>query len=190
MESALILFGEKGYELTTIDDIGAKSGISKGMVYTYFKSKEDLYITLMDQRTNHTFNILKERFEELDTAEQKIIELLRIYREAENMEEWSNSIRVHMEFWLNSSRQEHLKNIMKDRYKKQFRAFLMQIIQEGQDNGEFKKDIQMEIVASLFWAIIDGICLHYTVVGKEYNYKEHFLISQEMILQYILISKK
>ncbi|MBB2483392.1 TetR/AcrR family transcriptional regulator [Bacillus sp. APMAM] len=186
MENALILFGEKGYELTTIDDIGLKSGISKGMVYTYFKSKEDLYITSMQQRTNHTFSKLQERFKKFSSAEEKIVELLRVYREAVTTTEgWTNIIRVDLEFWINSSRYDHLRNIMKEHFKNQMLHFLIQIIQEGQKNGEFKREVETETFASLFWAMLDGICLHYAVIDKEYDYRGNFLLAEKMILQYL-----
>lgn len=42
VEAAVSLFSEKGYFQTTIDDIASASGISKGLVYRYFKDKNAL----------------------------------------------------------------------------------------------------------------------------------------------------
>lgn len=42
MRVAMQLFAEDGYAHTSIDRIAAKAGISKGLIYTYFESKEDL----------------------------------------------------------------------------------------------------------------------------------------------------
>lgn len=41
--AALDLFVEKGYAATRLDDVAARAGVSKGTVYLYFKSKEDLF---------------------------------------------------------------------------------------------------------------------------------------------------
>ena len=41
--AALALFVEKGFAATRLDDVAARVGVSKGTVYLYFKSKEDLF---------------------------------------------------------------------------------------------------------------------------------------------------
>lgn len=48
MNSALALFAEKGYENTSISAIAKQAKISKGLLYNYFKSKEDLLIAILD----------------------------------------------------------------------------------------------------------------------------------------------
>jgi AcrR family transcriptional regulator len=42
MDAALKVFAEAGYALTSIDQIAKRAGIAKGLIYTYFESKEDL----------------------------------------------------------------------------------------------------------------------------------------------------
>ncbi|MDP4162361.1 MAG: TetR/AcrR family transcriptional regulator [Bacillota bacterium] len=187
MEIALKCFGEKGYHLTTMDDIVAYSNMSKGLIYNYFKSKEDLYISLMDERSKRTLENIRKQFKQISTAKEKVSEFFRIYREAALTEEWRSFIRVHMEFWIYSSRQEPLREIMNTRYKSQFRDFLAEILEEGKNAGEFKQEVQVEIVASLFWSLIDGICLHYSMLWEDYAYKKHFEVTEEMVMNYILV---
>ena len=43
LETAFKVFGESGYESTTIQDIAQEAGIAQGSVYTYFRDKEDLF---------------------------------------------------------------------------------------------------------------------------------------------------
>ena len=42
LEVALSLFANKGYESTSISQLAKEAGISKGLIYTYFESKEAL----------------------------------------------------------------------------------------------------------------------------------------------------
>jgi AcrR family transcriptional regulator len=48
METALHLFASDGYYNTSISDIAAKAGISKGLLYNYFASKEELIGQIVD----------------------------------------------------------------------------------------------------------------------------------------------
>ncbi len=42
-EAALEAFAEKGYAATRVDDVAKRAGVSKGLLYLYFKTKEDLF---------------------------------------------------------------------------------------------------------------------------------------------------
>ena len=43
VEAAFAAFAEKGYAATRIDDVARRAGISKGLTYLYYKTKEDLF---------------------------------------------------------------------------------------------------------------------------------------------------
>lgn len=42
-EAALAAFAEKGYAATRVDEVAARAGVSKGLVYLYFKTKEEMF---------------------------------------------------------------------------------------------------------------------------------------------------
>lgn len=49
MDTALRLFGEKGYEKTSITDIAKAIGVAQGLCYRYFPSKEALFDSAIEQ---------------------------------------------------------------------------------------------------------------------------------------------
>src|SRR5690625_7817132 len=61
LNAAEEVFSQYGYENTKMDDIAAKLGISKGLVYFYFNSKENLYMAL----TYRAMQTLNEQFYEV-----------------------------------------------------------------------------------------------------------------------------
>lgn len=50
LDAALALFGEFGYAQTRLDDVASRAGISKGTVYLYFASKQDLFEAVIRER--------------------------------------------------------------------------------------------------------------------------------------------
>lgn len=48
-QAALELFAEKGYQNTSISDIAKGAGISKGLMYNYFESKEELLRAILEE---------------------------------------------------------------------------------------------------------------------------------------------
>ncbi len=57
--SALTLFSEKGYYNTSISDIAKYAKISKGLMYNYFKSKEELLETILSHSLEHISELNK-----------------------------------------------------------------------------------------------------------------------------------
>ncbi len=186
LESAFEAFGEKGFQISTIDDIVSISGMSKGAIYNYFESKEDIYLQLMNMRTDQDFAKIDKQFEGMKTATEKLTYLFSVYTKAQSNPKWQNSIRVHIEFWITSSRQEELQKLMIDRYNQKYLSYLENVLQDGINRGEFHENCDPRLVASLFWGIIDGVCLHYSVIGEHYAYKEIINKAEEIIFHYLM----
>ena len=52
LDAAITLFDEQGFSTTKISDISDKAGISKGLVYRYFNSKEEILLALHENITH------------------------------------------------------------------------------------------------------------------------------------------
>lgn len=78
LDTAGILFAQKGFEAATMQDIVVESGLSKGAIYHYFRSKEEIMQALGDRMffENNPFDAVKERTDL--NGLQKIRELLSL----------------------------------------------------------------------------------------------------------------
>jgi len=74
LEAALDLFVEKGFAATRVDEVAARAGVSKGTLFLYFPSKEELFKAVVRQNIAGRF---EEWAQELDTFEGTTAELLR-----------------------------------------------------------------------------------------------------------------
>jgi AcrR family transcriptional regulator len=183
LEGAMRCFEKKGYQATTIEDIVRYLGSSKGAIYTYFSSKEEIFIQLMQERTKRSMNDLKRQFDDIPDASGKIRLILRRFREA-SLEMSRLYGKVHYEFWLYSSRQENLKKLMVRRFDEAMQ-FLAEIVTEGKQKGEFREDVDERIAASLFWALRDGVGLHFAVTGEEAAHQAVWAAAEEMFFRYL-----
>jgi AcrR family transcriptional regulator len=51
LDAAIEVFGNKGLDVATVDDIAEAAGISKGTIYLYFKSKSDIFDAILAERS-------------------------------------------------------------------------------------------------------------------------------------------
>jgi TetR/AcrR family transcriptional regulator, acrAB operon repressor len=52
LAAALVVFSQRGYAGTTLDDITAEANLSKGAIYWYFDNKADLFASLLGERAS------------------------------------------------------------------------------------------------------------------------------------------
>jgi len=77
LETATELFAEKGYAGASVREIVEKAGVSKPVLYYYFKSKEGLFYAILEWAADVQQNILNEIFEARGTVLERFIFLYR-----------------------------------------------------------------------------------------------------------------
>jgi AcrR family transcriptional regulator len=180
LDSALKCFASRGYESTTIDDIVHEAGVSKGMFYNYFRSKEEMYLELLENRTSEWFAELRLEFATCRNSAEKLKLLVQRFREWPLNVERRQSLSIQLEFILYSSRSEELTGMMRNRYERHI-EFLEKILEEGKNSGEFPANLDPRSFAAAFWALRDGISLHYTMIGGQQQYEQVTLAAEELL---------
>ncbi|WRP04858.1 TetR/AcrR family transcriptional regulator [Rossellomorea aquimaris] len=163
---ALDLFGQKGYEDTSLTEIATAVGIKKPSIYNHFRSKEDLFIEVI---------------EDLSVSE------VMAYKRAEekmNLNEPLRNIRILFELFchrLMTTKEALLwkrvtffpPETFKDLIQKQFiqfemvtTAILVSIYQEGIKHQLFSEIEEDEFIAS-FLCLVDGVFLEHHYYTEE-----------------------
>jgi AcrR family transcriptional regulator len=72
------VFATKGFFPTTMNEIAEAAEFGTGTLYKYFKSKEDLYFTLIDEKTEEINRLVKVEFSLKTSAIEKIKTVLKL----------------------------------------------------------------------------------------------------------------
>lgn len=139
IEVAIECFGENGYDGTSMRMIAEKSGVSKPAIYYYFPDKEHLFQGIFLYTMEKFRNILQSIKDSSKNAVEKLKEILliRCFSIHQNVDIKRFMSRV----FLNGA-----KNILKLDHQKYFREheqIIMEIIQQGIDEGTFRSDINI-----------------------------------------------
>ncbi|MGG4046709.1 MULTISPECIES: TetR/AcrR family transcriptional regulator [Paenibacillus] len=70
-EAAIDLFMKKGYHATSIDDVSKHAGVSKGLLYNYYKGKEELLSAMVEARIGELIQVM-EKAEALETPAEQL----------------------------------------------------------------------------------------------------------------------
>ena len=163
VSAAWKLFYEQGYEHTTVEDILALSGTSKGTFYHYFEGKDALLGTLsvlFDEKYEALLPTLPEDMDALDTLAWLTRELFAMI---------DNSIPLDLLARLLSTQltvrgEKHLL----DRDRVYFRM-LRQIISRGQARGEVRTDMSVNEITKAYALMERALMYDWCLCGGEYN---------------------
>jgi len=169
MDSAERLFATKGFNGTSMNDIVKSSGFSKGAIYSHFESKERLFLSLWERQTAVGIGLLKQRFSPDDTAVEKLLKVAEMTISS-SCGCPREMCRMQIEFMVAASRMKSLEPDMQKRYET-IHSFIVEIFEEGVENGEFKECIDIESLTSILFAALDGLGFHYATLGIEFDAK-------------------
>lgn len=149
------LFAKNGFENTTMNDIAISSGKGRRTLYTYFKSKEEVYYAVIESELERLSDKLDEVAAKKIRPQEKIIEL--IYTHLSMIKETVvRNGNLRAEFFRNIWMVEkQRKNFDEDEIE-----LFRKVYSEGKAEGEFDID-NVELVADI---------THYCIKGLEVPY--------------------
>jgi len=160
MQAALTCFTRRGYNNTTMDDIAAKSGLSKGTLYWYFKSKDDLFAAAIRSFLMDVGEGAVAALEQCTTASDKLCALAQSAANLSKKVEGFFSL--FLEFWASSPRREEAGQLWVGLLT-QYKDVVVEVIEEGVRNGEFKPVDAEQLVWALL-AAYDGLAAYIMLI--------------------------
>jgi len=161
LEAALSLFSENGHKSTSMDSIAKLANISKGNLYNYFKNKEALLESVLQNGINQFSELYNENQLELET-EEDFEQFLRANFEI---------LKENKSFWklyyslITQTKVQHL-------FQKIFSPFLEQYMKVFQTYFYKKGDVNPNATAMLLGSVIDGVSLGFIIMEDSYPLEE------------------
>ena len=149
------LFAKNGVEDTTMNDIALASKKGRRTLYTYFKSKEDIYMAVVESELEMLSEHMKMVAKKVTSPDKKILELIMTHLESTKTIVFRNGT-LRADFFRDIWRVEAERKHFDAREIELFRG----ILQEGKEMGVFDID-DADITAEL---------LHYCIKGIEVPY--------------------
>ena len=149
------LFAKKGVDDTTMNDIAVASKKGRRTLYTYFKSKEDIYMAVVESELEMLSDAMEQVAKKDITPDEKILKLIETHLDSIKMVVYRNGT-LRAGFFRNIWRVEAVR---KNFYAKEIKLF-KQVLAEGKDKGIFDID-NVDIIADIVHYCIKGIEVPY-----------------------------
>lgn len=176
VKAAWKLFYEQGYDDTTVDEIIAESGTSKGSFYHYFEGKDAL-LSSLSYMFDEKYSEIKESLDNTSNSFDKLLYMNEVL-----FDMIDNEINIDLLARLYSSQlvtkgDKHMLDYNREYYK-----LLRKVISEGQDRGEITAEMSVNDIVKLYAMCERGLMYDWCIRNGEYSLKKYAKEVMPMLL--------
>jgi len=162
--AATKIFSQKGFFKAKVSEIAREAGIADGTVYIYFKHKDDILISLFEEKMQEVLDNMKGQIDQETDPLKKIERFALVHLQLiEDHKDIAEIIQVEL-------RQSSM--FMKNYHNTKFLEYLniiSSIIQEGKEKGVIREDVMPGIAKRAFFGALDEMS-RFWVLSKKPKY--------------------
>ena len=174
IKAARAVFANKGYHDATMDDVAKEVGVSKGALYSYFASKEDLLkeINLLGHQTLRSI-LFECKFDSLEEALEEVYTRVT--------EQFKGNLHTQFEVVALSSHDPKIRQIVYEDYQKDIEA-VEAFVEDKKKQGVIRTDVDAKVLAELFTALYLGTLAKLVTGFPNKQVHDHWIKSMILIL--------
>lgn len=179
IDKALPIFNTKGYAASSISDITAATGITKGAIYGNFKNKDEVATAAFEQGVKIVTDAIAKRVRSQPTAPMKLNAMVSFYEEYIENPPIPGGCPI-----LNSSIEaDDSLPFLRSRVIRSidlFKGSIIKIVNRGILEGQVKRDVDSEEFANFFYSTIEGAISLSRIEGdgRSYGFVKRFIEKQ------------
>ncbi|MBO2536029.1 MULTISPECIES: TetR/AcrR family transcriptional regulator [Rummeliibacillus] len=167
LDAAVIVIADNGYHQAQVSKIAKQAGVADGTIYLYFKNKEDILISVFQEKMSVFVENLQEIINESASASEMLYRMIeghfRVLSE-------DHHLAVVTQLELRQSNKDLRLKI--NSILKVYLGLLDEILKRGIQNGEFREDMDIRLTRQVIFGTIDEISTTWVMKEQKYDLVE------------------
>lgn len=164
LDAAEKVIAANGFHGSQVSKIAKEAGVADGTIYLYFKKKEDILISLFEDRLGKLVELFNNSIQETDTASQALRKVCEIhFTELENNVDLAYVTQIE----LRQSSIELRKAIGLS--VKPYIKLIEHIVQKGIDEKSFRPELDPKLTRHLIFGGMDEVVTSWLISGRKYS---------------------
>ncbi|WP_455660955.1 TetR/AcrR family transcriptional regulator [Pradoshia sp.] len=164
IDAAVIVIAENGYHQAQVSKIAKQAGVADGTIYLYFKNKEDILISMFQEKLGVFISNIDEEMARVTSAKEKMLVLIRKHFEI-LFEDKHLAIVTQLE--LRQSNKEiryKINDVLKG-----YLRLVDSILVTGIEQGEFHEDLDIRLARHMVFGTLDEIVTTWVMNEQKYD---------------------
>ena len=170
LDAATKVFAKRGFFSAQVADVAKRAGVAAGTVYLYFKSKDDLLLSLFDRTMRDAIAEGRAALQFLNHAATPVerlrhiahVHLARLGRDRQLAVVFQIELRQSTKFMARLSTSS-----LRD-----YLGLLRDVIVDGQRDGQFRSDINPTLAAKVIFGALDEMATNWILSEREYQLED------------------
>src|SRR5689334_20831201 len=163
LRAAIDVFAERGYFNAQVADVARAAGVAAGTVYLYFKSKDDLLVSIFERSMREGLAAGRAAVADLDDPRERLRRLARGHL-ARLGSDRNLAIVFQVELRQSTKFMEHFSStLLRD-----YLGLIREAIADGQRAGLFRSDIRPTSAAKMLFGALDEMATNWILSRRRY----------------------
>ena len=167
IEAAIRVFARTGYYNSRVSDIAREAGIASGTIYLYFKTKEEILVTLFREKMAEFVAYLRREIAEVEDPEQRLRRLVHLhFAVLEQNPQLAEVVQVELrqghKFFRGASAHEV----------SAYFDLIGSILEEGVAAGRFEADLPVKVATKVLFGAMDQVATSWVLGKRGYRLTE------------------
>jgi TetR/AcrR family fatty acid metabolism transcriptional regulator len=164
IDAAVRVFARKGYYHSRVSDIAREAGIAAGTIYLYFKTKDEILVTLFRDKMAQFVGSVRKAISDLPDAVSKLRRLVALHFEMlEQNPELAEVVQVELrqgqKFFRGASGQEV----------SSYFSLIASVIDEGVAEGRFRRGLPVAVATKTLFGAMDQLATSWVLGRRGYR---------------------
>lgn len=154
-----------GYRGTSMPTIAAEAGVSVGLIYRYFASKEELYLAMCETVTAQHLDELAGQLATIPDPSERLESAVHLFVDSLRDEAWGPIV---IDGWAEVELNPRLRDLLRRRCD-QIRGFAALFMRELIAAGAVREDLDVETLSMASAMLLDGVIAHQAELGERFD---------------------
>ncbi len=178
LEAAIEVFSKGGFRNSTISEIAKRANVAEGTIYKYYKNKEDLFFSIPIQKTIEFSKQVDLHLQGITGTLNQIRKFIWYYLYFfKTNPDYGRILMLEMRV-SRSFVKTKTYNFLKKSISK-----ILEIIQEGQNVGAIRKDVNIYILRQLILGILEHVVTRWLLRAGKYNLMEYYEDITKLVIE-------
>ncbi len=167
IDAAVIVIAENGYHQAQVSKIAKQAGVADGTIYLYFKNKEDILISVFQDKMGLFVSKLGDILEQEISASDKLQLMIKSHFDL-----LANDLHLAIVTQLELRQSNHELRIKINGVLREYLLLMDKILVKGIDTGEFDKEMDIRLARQMVFGTMDETITTWVMNDHKYDLVE------------------
>jgi TetR/AcrR family fatty acid metabolism transcriptional regulator len=163
-KAATVVFARNGFFQSQVADVAREAGVAAGTVYLYFRSKDDLLVSLFERAMREAIAEGRSALEGVVDPHERLTRIARLH-----LERLGRDRDLAVVFQVELRQSTKFMERFSSTYLRDYLGLIRDTLARGQAAGHFRRDLNPTIAAKIFFGALDEMATNWMLSRRRYS---------------------